>query len=96
MLSHLQENKNRQVFDKYICGPYEEYILARDEAFLLNKDYDEVERKLGCQEADASGGGIVSLLKGVWSTLSKANKESIWEHMQVLLFINRRYKQSSS
>ena len=96
MLSHIQENKNRQVFDKYICEPYEEYILARDEAFLLNKDYDEVERKLGGQESDASGGGIVSLLKGVWSTLSKENKASIWEHMQVLLFINRRYKQSCS
>jgi hypothetical protein len=80
LLSQFQPHQNHTFFRQYVATPYEASIVARDEAFLLNQDYN-----VGGEDVD-----IVSLVKGVWTSLTPEDKDSIWAHLQVLLAISRR------
>ena len=80
-LSGFQKTQNQELFDRYVVEPYGEFILARDEAFLLEEGF-----------GDASG-NVVTLLKSVWTTISSADKDSIWSHFHVLMMLNIRCKE---
>jgi hypothetical protein len=82
LMSQLDERKNQQFFDQYVAGPYEAKIAARDSAFFMAEDYDGVDDL-----------GLVQLLKRTWSSLSPDDQVAVWDHLQVLLVLNRRCKQ---
>lgn len=78
LMSNLQPTQNQLVFDQYVAQPYGAFITTKDEAFFLEEKYTDV------------SGGVVSLLKNVWSQLCADDKESIWNHMKILLILNQR------
>lgn len=84
--SKLQPGVNQQVFDAYVAVPFEEQIMRHDETFFLEKqDYSR----------SAARGGLVSLLKAIWGDLSSHNKDAIWQHLKVLVVLNRRCQLAS-
>jgi hypothetical protein len=86
LLSQFQLRQNQGMFDRYVAKPYGAFIVARNEAFLLDQDFSDV------TGGGSQNDGIVSLLKSVWTSLPQEDKESIWAHMQVLLVLNDRCK----
>jgi hypothetical protein len=79
-LAQFQETQNQAVFDRYVAEPYSSFIRGRDEAFFLDEQY-----------ADVSG-GVVALLKSVWTSIGDDDKDAVWAHLHVLLVLNDRCK----
>ena len=89
MLAQMEPRKNQELFDAYVAQPYEERIIAKDEAFFLEHD----ETALG---GGADNVGVVQLLRQVWQGLSAADKDAVWAHLQVLVVLNRRCRTARS
>ncbi len=88
LLASLEPRKNQDLFDTFVARPYEDRILARDEAFFMDH------ADLG---AGASNAGVVQLLKNVWAqSLAPQDKDAVWAHLQVLIVLNRRCKAARS
>jgi hypothetical protein len=81
LMAQLDERKNHAFFDAYVASPYEVKIATRDDAFFLEEDFDSVDDI-----------GLVQLLKRTWSSLGEDDKNAVWDHLQVLLVLNRRCK----
>ena len=59
---------------------YREKIIAKDETFFLDIDYDDI--------VNTKEEGIVAIinnLKMYWGTLSSDNQTKIWEYLNTLL-----------
>jgi hypothetical protein len=68
------------VFKEQVLLPYEDKILAKDEGFFLQNEYEEHSDSIA----------IVEKLKGSWSSLSPADRETIWKYFHVLLKLAKR------
>jgi len=68
-----------QLFHTNVYVPYGTYIEKKDEAFLLNTDYE------GTQNDE-----LVKMIKSIWTTLSDNNKEAIWNYLRVFIAIDKR------
>lgn len=89
MLLSLDPRQAQRLFQDYVALPYEEYILSRDEVFLLSQD------SFGPVDAPCLG-DVVALIKRVWQEASDENKDAIWRHLHVLIVLNRRCSASNS
>lgn len=85
-LTQFEPHRNQHLFDQVVASLYEERIIAKDEAFFLSPgslDYHQ-------------SPGLVDLLRSVWtSSLTDADKQAVWAHLQVLVVLNRRCKAAS-
>ena len=82
LLGAMNPSRNRQVFATVVVSKYGERIVARDESFFLDTEFTGV-----------SGSGtpnVVDMLKNVWGQLCAADKEAIWDHLNVLVALNAR------
>jgi hypothetical protein len=68
-------------------GTYKEPILKRDESFLLENNFDELNRA-----PDGIFMKIVTKLKGVWMSLTADQKELIWLHFDILFLMLEQIK----
>lgn len=69
----------QRCFERF-ASPYADQIRARDERFFLDHHYDDV--------AGVAATDVVEKVKGVWRTLSDAEKATIWKYFQVLLILS--------
>lgn len=76
-LSKVEPEKNQQVFNQYIASVYSDKILDKNESFFMDESYD----------ANAQ---LVNLLKTMWGKLNEQDREMVWQHLHVLLVLNRR------
>lgn len=83
MLLNMDPKQGQRMFNEYVALPYESHILARDEAFLLARE------DFGPCGANVNG-DIVIMIKSVWRGASPADREAIWQHLHVLILLNRR------
>lgn len=83
VLATFNGRGNQEVFDTYVAKPYEDRIIASDESFFLTSSYDQF-----------NSAGFVQLLKSVWGSVSDSDKTAIWNHLKVLIVLNRRCCQS--
>jgi len=86
MYASMDPKKPQQMFDTYVAARYGDHIMNKDEQFLLNASFDDVQEGMNAQL------DIVGMLKGDWQALSPANKSAIWQHLQVLMVLNSRCK----
>ena len=77
-LAQVKEKQNQKIFHELVAVPYSRSILARDEEFLLDEKYNE-------NKAD-----VVDMLKHVWRTMQPQDKESVWNHMTILVTLSER------
>ena len=59
---------------------YREKIVAKDETFFLNNDYNDI-----VNTKDEGIVAIINKLKMYWGTLSSDNQTKIWEYLNTLL-----------
>ena len=78
-MAQFNVRQNQQFYDQYVGRPFGASILARDEKFFLEE-----------ASFEADQGNLVALIKSVWRSLSKADQDSIWQHMQVLVVLSER------
>lgn len=81
-IARMEERRNARLFIQFVSGPYGKEILERNESFFVDHEYKEA--------TDANAGDIVQLLKGVWKTLAKEDRDSIWAHLHMLVTITGR------
>jgi hypothetical protein len=79
----LDARQNQRIFLEWVAAPFGEQIRARDEGFFLRADVDR-------EHVNASGIGVVNMLRDVWRGLSDGDKDAIWCHLQVLLVLSDR------
>ena len=60
--------------------------MDTDENFFLNRSYEE--ECGGAQLPQAFD--IVALIKSVWTQLSETNKAAVWQHLKVLVMLDRK------
>lgn len=82
-LAAHQPTRNQELFDTYVCQPFEKYIVRRDEQFFLSTDYGGVNNNQM---------NLVQMLKSVWATLGESDKNAIWNHLNVLTVLNDQCK----
>ena len=76
----LDERNPQRVFDIHVAKQYEEHIMKRDEHFLLEADYTHIDIDFD----------IIDIVKSAWKNISAQDKDAIWQHLQVLLLLNRK------
>lgn len=85
LLVTMDPTQPRTIFDEYVAKKFETQIIARDDAFFLSHaDYGP---SLGSNQHAPD---IVSLIKRVWQNASDADHDAIWQHLHVLLILNKR------
>jgi hypothetical protein len=86
MANVMDVKGNQALFDKHVASRYADHIKCRDEAFFLTESY------AAAGGNTSSGLNVVEVLKGVWRSLSDADKDAMWRHLQVLVILNERCK----
>lgn len=87
LLKNVDEKKPRDFFQNYVATNYRMQILEKDESFFLNEMQNKGQTGIETPQWER----VISLLRGLWSTLNADNKESIWKYFQVLIAINDKY-----
>lgn len=82
LMSTMNPMTIQPLYDRNI-KPYQQYILARDGTFFLNKDYTAEVTEVG-ESMD-----IVSVLKTLWIGMSATDKDMVWRHLEVLVVLNQ-------
>lgn len=78
--STLDVTNPHRVFNKQVAIPYEARILQKDENFFMNESYAHADIDFD----------IIDVIKKAWSSITAQNKTAIWQHLQILLLLNRR------
>lgn len=84
LVKNLDEKKPREYFHNYIGANFRQHILDRDESFFLH----DVQNPVSCGLDASTWHRVLTLLRSLWETLNKENKESIWKYFQVLIAIS--------
>ena len=74
----------QRVFDQHLNETLETMILDKDEAFLLESDYQHIVDSHGI-DVD-----IIHTLKSMWNSLGNKDKEAIWKYLQLLVLLNKK------
>lgn len=82
LMSSLNEDTVQRSFDEYVCTPYKEYIVRKDEMFFI--------QSADSFESSASEFDLVRIIKSKWMSLSENNKQAIWNHLNLLIILNER------
>lgn len=77
----INKNAVRNVFEGHL-ERYRETILAREESFFLETNFEELKKA-----PDGVFMKIVGKIKGVWVTLPEKSKIRIWLHFHILLLM---------
>jgi hypothetical protein len=62
---------------------YDTQILSKDEAFFLNKNYEELQN---AGIADR----LITKVKSYWQQLDTHNREMVWKYLKVLVLLDRK------
>ena len=62
--------------------PFEEVIRKRDEKFFLEYEFNEYQ--------DGTLDKVISKVKGLWGSLTEANRKAIWDYIIILLDLAKR------
>ncbi len=62
---------------------YEEQILSKNEAFFLNKNYEEL-------QSAGLADRLITKVKSYWQQLDAHNREMVWKYMKVLVLLDRK------
>ena len=76
LLSRVDEDRNHTFFVAHVVEPYAAQIAAKDESFFLAESY---------APPGSPDSSLVIMLKGIWGSLTPAEKEAIWAHMHLLV-----------
>jgi len=79
-------------FEQHVGGPYGSRILNRDERFFLHESASGLSPALNRKE-DMD---VVSALRGVWKSLSQADRDAIWAHLELLVRLQSYERNGSS
>lgn len=63
-------------------SPFEEIIRNKDEKFFLEYEFSEYQ--------DGTIDKVIGKVKGLWGTLTDANKTAIWNYITILLDLAKR------
>jgi hypothetical protein len=74
----------QKVFAQHVSEEYENNILNRDEAFLLNDNYENL------QNVDGVSIDIIDMVKQMWKNLQETDKQAVWSHLELLVRLNRK------
>ena len=81
LLKQTNPRKILDLFKIHILFKYKQYILDKNEQFLLNYDYNDVVQNNNYAEL------LMSRLKNNWKLIDDKNKEIIWKYFQVLVIL---------
>jgi hypothetical protein len=73
-----------KVFHEQVCNVYGDKILARDEAFFMNSDYDNMKQEFS--QADS----LIKKLKDCWNSLTEDQRAVIWKYLRILLLLDNK------
>jgi len=73
------------VFKEKVMDRYSEKILAKDDAFFMDNNYNELQGEFS--EASA----IIQKLKGYWSGMSPDDRDVVWRYFVVLVKLSQKY-----
>ena len=96
MVKSINPKLPQQIFNDHVANEFEDSIVARDEKFFMDYDYDVILQKVqqhggdNVAKLDAHGMNIVGYLKNIWKDLSNDNKDVIWKYLAVLLILNKK------
>lgn len=79
MLLNIDPLHGQMMFHKFIALPYESFILAKDETFIMKQT------QFGPMATDA-----VNNIKRAWMQAPLLDQEAVWKHLHVLIILNRR------
>jgi hypothetical protein len=79
LLKKMNKRYPHRIFDKYLGSPYEKQLLDRNEAFFVDPAFNI-----------AYWDNYINNIKEVWKTLDQTNKNVVWDHLTVLVALNRK------
>lgn len=86
---HLFKSSNprklQEIFNKYIYI-YKEYIINKNEEFLLKTNFISINNLDGSEYANT----IMTNLKKYWNEIDPESKENIWKYFKVLVILNEK------
>lgn len=82
VLKTLTKRQPQSIFNTYVAIPYKPHILAQDEQFFLNENYDI------SSDSKDYWQGFVDTLRQLWKNLDDSNKAVIWQYFKVLVTLN--------
>jgi hypothetical protein len=74
----------QRVFNQHLNETLETMILNKDEAFLLENNYQHI------VESHSIDVDIIYTLKNMWKSLNDSDKEAIWKYLQLLVLLNKK------
>jgi hypothetical protein len=80
----LDPSLPQKLFHHHVALPFGDRILASDEGFFMQYDYQELSKIHGV-EID-----IVGKIKNIWHDLTDNNKDAIWKYLHVLVVLSRK------
>lgn len=81
MLKIANAKKMCVIFKNY-SAVYKERILAKDESFFLENEYNEMQQDYGDENTVEQ---VINKLKQYWTQLSDDNKVKIWKYLETLI-----------
>ena len=81
----MNEGMVMGVFKEKVIDPYSDKILAKDNAFFMENNYNELQGEFS--EASA----IIQKLKGYWSGMSTEDREIVWRYFIVLVRLGQKH-----
>jgi len=81
LLKTANAKKMCVIFKNY-SEVYKTKILAKEESFFLENDYNEIQNDYGDDNTVAQ---VINKLKQYWTQLSDDNKEKIWKYLETLI-----------
>lgn len=81
MLKIANAKKMCVIFKNY-SAVYKEKILAKDESFFLENEYNEMQQDYGDENTVEQ---VINKLKQYWTQLSDDNKVKIWKYLETLI-----------
>ncbi len=92
LIKKANPRKLLDIFEKFVSG-YKTEILAKDERFFLNHDFNDVASKTGQSDYTQS---LVLQIKSHWSEMSDESKEAAWQYFIVLFKLSEKLSQPTN
>ncbi len=86
LMASFDERAIQRSFDKYVCIPFSQYIVQRNESFFLTTD-STLDSKIAADN-NIQDFDLINIIKTKWVNLSVADKDAIWGHLQLLVILN--------
>lgn len=77
-------NLVHEVFRDRVCRQFGDKVLARDEDFFINNNYNDMKDEFSQAEQ------LIQKLKSCWITLTPDQRDIIWKYFRVLVLLDRK------